>query len=84
MAGPTSSGVRRGDVDFLHAVFVQRLGRTGDRAGRADHVVEHQGDLALHLAAQDVGLHGRVGARAALVDDRQRAAEALGVARGRA
>ena len=39
-------------------------------------------DLALHLAAQDVGLHGGVGAGAALVDDRQRAADPLGVAQG--
>ena len=38
--------------------------------------------LPFDRAADDVGLHGGVGARAALVDDRQRAADALGVAQG--
>ena len=75
-------GVRGGDVDFLDAVFVEHFGGAGDRAGGADHVVEHQGDFAFDLAAEDVGLDGGVGAHAAFVDDRDRAADAFGVAEG--
>jgi hypothetical protein len=77
---PAQHRVRRGDVDFLDAVLVQRFGGAGDGAGRADHVVEHHRDFALDLAAQDMGLDGGFGAGAALVDDGHAAADALGMA----
>ena len=50
--------------------------------GGADHVVEHQHDLAFDGATDDVFLDGVLGAGAAFVDDRDRAAKSLGVAKG--
>ena len=46
--------VRGGHVDFACAGLVDQVGGAADRAGRADHVVEHQGDPALDRSADDV------------------------------
>ena len=53
-------GMGRGDVNFARPAGSEHLGRTRDRAGRADHVVEHEHDLSLDRPADDVLLHGVV------------------------
>ncbi len=75
--------VRRRDDDVLRAVVEEQFGRLGDRAAGVDHVVDEDaglaGDLADDLADLDLVGDVRV---AALVDDRQAAAEAVGPALG--
>ncbi len=73
-------GVGGGDVDFSGASVVQNFGGTADRAGGADHVVEHQYDFVFNRGTDDVCLHGFFGAGSTFVDDCHFAAESFDMA----
>ncbi len=74
--------VRGRDVDFARPGRVDQVGGAADRAGRADHVVEHQGDAAFDRSADDVLLLRLQGGRAPFVDNGQLAAQSFGVPDG--
>jgi hypothetical protein len=83
IAGPDSTPCVAGDDDVLRAVLEQQLGGLGDRAAGVDHVVDEDAGLAVDLADDLADLHLVRDVRvAALVDDRQAAAEAVGPALG--
>ena len=63
-------------MDFARPRVVDEMGRAADRAGRRDHVVEHDGHLSRDRRADDVLLVRFERAAAPFVDDRQMAAEA--------
>ena len=65
-------------IDRARAGIHRGLGSLSQSARGVDHVVDDDGVLALHVA-DDVHDFADVRSRAALVDDRQRCAETLGI-----
>ena len=81
MGRAREDAVRRGDVDLAGAVLVERVDRVDHRAGGVDHVVDHDGDLAVDVADEVHGL-GDVVRRAHLGEHGEIGVEPVGEALG--
>ncbi len=71
-----------GDVNLASPVAFEDFCRSADRAGGADHVVEHKNIFVLDRPADDIFLTGLLRAAPPLVHNRQFASQALYVAQG--
>lgn len=75
----TEDGVSRSDVDATCTVLRHCFDGSHNRTGRRDHVVKNECDLPFNGTADQVLLASLEGIRAALIDNREAAAEMIDV-----